>query len=167
MTTMVNAPNATAEPSVKRSVTVKAGVERAFRVFTEEFDSWWPREHHIGDAPMKRSLIEGAVGGRCYAEHVDGGESVWGRVLVWEPPRRLVIAWLINAKWKHEPDAAKTSEVEVLFTPVGKGETRVDLEHRLFSRMGPDGEKMREGVGAEGGWGTLLEMFAKKAEEAG
>jgi len=46
------------------------------------------------------------------------------------------------------------------------GATRVDLEHRLFSRMGEGGASMREGVGAEGGWGTLLGMFAKKAEES-
>jgi len=164
---MATMADTSAEPSVKRSITVKAGVEKAFRVFTEEFDSWWPREHHIGNAPMKRSIVETREGGRCYTEHVDGSESDWGRVLVWEPPRRLLIAWLINPQWKPEPDVARSSEVEILFTPVGSGATRVDLEHRLFSRMGEGGASMREGVSAEGGWGTLLEMFAKKAEEAG
>jgi hypothetical protein len=29
-------------------MTVKASVEHAFRVFTEDMDSWWPRTHHIG-----------------------------------------------------------------------------------------------------------------------
>jgi len=33
---------------VRKSVTVKATQEQAFRVFTEGFDTWWPREHHIG-----------------------------------------------------------------------------------------------------------------------
>jgi hypothetical protein len=49
---------------VRQSITVRAGVERAFRVFTAEFDSWWPRSHHIGTSPMTKSIIEGRVGGR-------------------------------------------------------------------------------------------------------
>ena len=36
---------------VSKSITVKASVEHAFRVFTEGFDTWWPREHHIGKSP--------------------------------------------------------------------------------------------------------------------
>jgi hypothetical protein len=36
---------------MRKSVIVNANVERAFRVFTDEFDSWWPRTHHIGKSP--------------------------------------------------------------------------------------------------------------------
>ena len=57
---------------VRKSVTVKASVERAFEVFTSDFDSWWPRTHHIGKTPMTRGILEGRAGGRCYTEHVDG-----------------------------------------------------------------------------------------------
>ena len=58
--------------AVRKTVTVKMGVDRSFRLFTEEFDSWWPRTHHIGKSPMKRAIIEGRKGGRCYTEQVDG-----------------------------------------------------------------------------------------------
>jgi len=27
-----------------------------FRVFTENFDSWWPRAHHIGKLDMKMAI---------------------------------------------------------------------------------------------------------------
>jgi uncharacterized protein YndB with AHSA1/START domain len=161
MTTMAEK---TTEPAVKKTITVKTDAARAFRVFTEDFDSWWPRSHHIGKSPMKRAILEGAQGGRCYTEHEDGTESDWGSVLVWDPPRRLVIAWKITSEWTHEPDLAKSSEVEVRFTPEGRDATRIDLEHRLFSRLGPGGESMRKGVDSEGGWGMLLQEFAKRVE---
>ncbi|MBV9494073.1 MAG: SRPBCC family protein [Acidobacteria bacterium] len=155
-----------ADGSVRRSVTVAASPERAFEVFTADFDSWWPRTHHIGKSPMTRALIEGHVGGRCYSEQEDGTDCPWGHVLVWEPPHRFVIAWQINAQWGYEPDVDKSSEVEVRFTEVGDGKTRVDLEHRAFERMGEGGDAMRAGVGAEGGWGSLLDVYAKRVENS-
>jgi uncharacterized protein YndB with AHSA1/START domain len=158
-----------ADPStdfpVRKSLTVKTSVAHAFNVFTDGFDSWWPRGHHIGSSPMKKGIIEGFAGGRCYSEQIDGSECDWGTVLVWEPPHRLVLAWQINPTWKYEPDIKKASEVEVTFTAQDDGGTRVELEHRYFHRHGEGFEKMREGVGAPGGWGTLLQIFATQAEQ--
>jgi uncharacterized protein YndB with AHSA1/START domain len=161
-------PNAAAipDPVVRKSITVKVSVERAFDVFTAGFDRWWPRSHHIGKVPMKRAIIEGRVGGRCYTEQTDGTECDWGEITSWEPPRRLVMAWKITAEWQYEPDLAKSSEVEVRFTPVGDGSTRVDLEHRNFERMGAGWETMRGMVDSEGGWGGLMQMFATEAEKS-
>ena len=150
-------------PLVK-SVTVDTDVNHAFEVFTAGFDSWWPRTHHIGASPMKRAVIEGFVGGRCYSEQVDGTDCPWGEVTAWEPPRRFVFAWLISTDWKYEPDRSKASEVEVTFTSLQDGTTRVDLEHRHFERCGERGPLMRERVGAEGGWGGLLALFKATVE---
>jgi uncharacterized protein YndB with AHSA1/START domain len=147
--------------TVQRTVTVEASPDRAFEVFTAGIDTWWPRTHHIGKTALKETRIEGHVGGRCYGVHEDGSDVDWGKVLVWEPPDRLVLAWQVTHKWGYEPDLAKASEVEVIFTPVDAGRTRVDLEHRYFERMGPGGEEMRTSVA--GGWGKLLEMFAARA----
>lgn len=156
----------TTDVPVRKSITVKAGAERAFQVFTEELDSWWPRSHHIGKTPMTKTLIQGRAGGRCYSEHDDGAECDWGRVLVWEPPRRFVMAWQINPVWQFEPDLAKSSEVEVRFTPEPDGSTRVDLEHRHFQRhgAGPEADAMRSAVDGPNGWGGLLDLFAARVE---
>jgi uncharacterized protein YndB with AHSA1/START domain len=146
---------------LRKSITVKASVERAFEVFTEGFDTWWPRAHHIGSAPLKKAIIEGFPGGRCYSEQTDGTECPWGEIVAWEPPHRLVMAWKISLQWKYEPDLAKASEVEVRFTAVADGSTRIDLEHRYFERHGEGWESMRTQVGAEGGWGTLLALYSQ------
>lgn len=150
-----------------KSITVKASVERAFQVFTEGADTWWPRSHHIGKSPMKKLIIEGRVGGRCYSEQVDGTDCPWGQVLEWEPPRRFVMAWQITHEWGYEPDLAKSSEVEVRFTPEPGGSTRVDLEHRYFERHGAGGATMRMSVdNPDMGWLGLLHLYAKRAEQA-
>ncbi|HEY4381012.1 MAG TPA: SRPBCC family protein [Acidobacteriaceae bacterium] len=153
-----------AEP-VRKSVRVKAGVARAFRVFTDGMDSWWPRTHHIGSSPMKRVVVEGRVGGSIYTEQEDGTACPWGTVLAWEPPHRFVMAWQVSPEWKYETNPARCSEVEVRFTPVDDGTTLVELEHRGFERHGGAYTAMREQVNKEGGWGGLLGMFHAKAEE--
>jgi Activator of Hsp90 ATPase homolog 1-like protein len=153
------------DSAVRRSISVQAGVERAFQAFTAGIDHWWPREHHVGNAPLRKNVIEGRVGGRCFGEHEDGSESDWGRVLVWEPPRRFVLAWMINPNWKFEPDLSRTSEVEVVFSSQTDGTTRVDLEHRNFESMGEAWNNMRMAVDAQGGWGTLLQLYAGFVEK--
>ncbi len=155
-----------ADVTVKKSITVNASVEHAFEVFTAGYDTWWPRTHHIGKSPMKEAIIETRVGGRCYTKQVDGTECDWGQILEWDPPHRFVLAWQITHEWGYQPDLAKSSEVEVRFTPQAGGGTRVDLEHRHFERMGPAGPTMRVSVDGQGGWGTLLELFKARAEQS-
>ena len=92
---MMNVVDATVAP-VRKTITVNATVDRAFEVYTKGFDIWWPRSHHIGKSPMKKAIIEPKAGGRCYSEQVDGTECDWGRILEWEPPTRLLMAWQIR-----------------------------------------------------------------------
>lgn len=148
-------------PPVQRSITVNAPVEKAFRVYTEGFDSWWPRGHHIGTAELAEAVLEPRAGGRWYERGVDGSECEWGRVLAWEPPHRLVVTWQINGNWQYDPDPAHASEVEVVFTDLGDGRTRVELEHRGFEKLGETGESVQQSVATdEGGWGGVLKLFA-------
>jgi uncharacterized protein YndB with AHSA1/START domain len=149
---------------VRKSITVKTTVERAFEVFTAGVDTWWPRSHHIGSSPMKKAIVEGKAGGRCYTEQVDGTSCDWGQVLVWDPPRRLVLAWKITPDWKYQPDVAQSSEVDITFTPEPGGATRVELEHRHFERHGAGAAAVKAGVDSPNGWGGLLQLFTQAAE---
>ncbi|MEI9997036.1 MAG: SRPBCC family protein [Rhizomicrobium sp.] len=146
---------------VRKSLTVNATQARAFEVFTNGIDRWWPKGHSIGATPLRRSVIEPRQGGRWYTVHEDGSEAVVGHMLVWEPPVRIVFSWEIDAQWK--PDATVASEVEVTFTPEGPNVTRVDLDHRGFESLGQEGGgKMRGAV--DGGWPGILELFKSEAE---
>jgi uncharacterized protein YndB with AHSA1/START domain len=154
-------------PAVRREITVDAPRERAFTVFTEQLGTWWPQDsHHITDMPAE-AVMEGRVGGRCYGRSLrTGDEKDWGRVLAWEPPGRVVFAWLLSPQWQYEPDAEKASEVEVTFTDAGDGRTLVVLEHRGFERYAQDGERVAETVAGPDGWPMLLDLYAKGAAQA-
>jgi uncharacterized protein YndB with AHSA1/START domain len=111
--------------------------------------------------------VEGKVGGRCYTEQEDGTESDWGRVLVWEPPHRIVLAWQITPEpeWGYQPDPAQSSEVEIRFSPVPSGGTRVDLEHRHFERHGSGAPTMRTAVDSPNGWTGVMQLFAERVDQ--
>src|SRR4051794_41843604 len=95
-----------ADTTARASVMVDAPQERAFRVFTDGIDSWWPREHTIGEAPLKEMVLEPRVGGRAYGIGVGGSESDWGRLLVFEPPRRVGGSWGISPGGEDPGDGA-------------------------------------------------------------
>jgi len=147
--------------SVTKAITVEAPIEHAFSVFTEGFDSWWPRGHHIGEADLAEAVMEAREGGRFYEKSVDGSECEWGRVLAWDPPNRVVLAWQLTAEWQYDPDFL--TEVEVRFTADGPGRTQVELEHRNLERYGEDMEKVRAAVGSDDGWGGQLRTYAQAA----
>ena len=147
---------------VKKELVVRASREHAFRVFTEGIDKWWPREHHIGKAPLARAVLEPRPGGRWFAVSVDGSECDTGKVLVWEPPERVVLAWQITAQWQFDPKFV--TEVEVRFTALGPKETRVNFEHRNLERYGDSAAGIRKQIDAQGGWHKTFEEFARVAE---
>jgi uncharacterized protein YndB with AHSA1/START domain len=145
---------------VRKSVVVTASPDLAFEVFTAGIDRWWPKTHGIGQTQLRESIIEPFVGGRWYTRHEDGEEAVIGHVRIWKPAEQFVVSWEISADWKPDPRVAFASEVDVRFTALADGSTRVDLEHRNFERMqAPGGEKMRGQV--DNGWPALLDMYAK------
>jgi uncharacterized protein YndB with AHSA1/START domain len=153
---------AAAETSVTTSIVVEAPTERAFAVFTDGIDGWWDRDHHILDAELAEIVFEPREGGHLYERSVDGSECRWARVLAYEPPSRFVISWDINTDWKLETDLERTSEVEVRFIAEGSDRTRVELVHRNLDRHGDGWERMRDSVGADGGWQAHLWAFSRR-----
>jgi uncharacterized protein YndB with AHSA1/START domain len=147
--------------SVRRQIVVEAPIERAFRLFTEDFDKVKPREHNLLDADIAETVFEPRKGGRIYDRGVDGSECQWARVLAYEPPDRVVFSWDINPQWQLETDLEKTSEVEVRFISETEERTRVELEHRNLDRHGDGWEGERDAVGSEGGWPLYLQRFAE------
>ena len=146
--------------AVRHSVVVEAPVEKAFRVFTEEFGRFKPAEHNMLSVDIAETIFEPRVGGHVYDRGIDGSECRWARVLVYEQPNRVVISWDISPYWQIETDLDKTSEVEVRFIHEAPGRTRVELEHRNLERHGEGWPGLREGVDGDEGWPRYLRRFA-------
>jgi uncharacterized protein YndB with AHSA1/START domain len=148
------------KPLVK-SVSVDLPIDRAFQLFTRGMGGWWPLDTHSiaedtrgGRVKAKDVVFEERAGGRIYETMSDGSEGTWGRVLTWEPPRRVVFSWKPNLT-----DGPHT-EVEVRFTSAASG-TEVELEHRGWERLG-DAAALRRAE-YDTGWGGVLELFQTAA----
>jgi uncharacterized protein YndB with AHSA1/START domain len=149
------------QTSIRTSIVVEAPIERAFTVFTEDFGRIKPREHNLLGVEIAESVFEPRAGGHIYDRGVDGSECRWARVLVYEPPNRVVFTWDISPQWHVETDLEKTSEVEVRFIAETPDRTRVELEHHNLDRHGDGWEGMRAGVDSNDGWPLYLARFAE------
>ena len=148
-----------ADTSVRQSVVVEAPIERAFKVFTEDYGKFKPAEHNLLGVEIAETVFEPRVGGYLYDRGVDGSECRWARVLAYEPPTRLLMSWNISPQWQVETDPDKTSEWEVRFTAETADRTRVELEHRHLDRHGEGWEAGRDAVESEGGWPLYLQRY--------
>ena len=130
---------ATIRPApVRKSVRVAAPAERAFEIFTAGIGRWFERG-------------------------IDGVECEIGKVLIWDPPSRLVLNWQLNADFSFDP--ALITEVEVRFIADGENATRVELEHRDLERLGDRAEAFRQQIDSPGGWDGLLQLFSQTASQ--
>jgi uncharacterized protein YndB with AHSA1/START domain len=151
------------------SVLVRVPPADAFRIFTEEIDSWWRGglRYRIG---KRRSVVhlEPKLGGRLFESfETAAGPRVkeTGLVTCFEPPSRLVLEWrAVN----FAPD--ERTEVEVLFAPSPSG-TLVTVLHRGWSKLRPD-HPVRHGAEAAAfirnmalWWGDLMTALREHAEQ--
>ncbi len=153
------------------SVLVNVPREEAFRIFTEEIDSWWRAglKYRIG---RRRSVIclEPKLGGRLFEsfETSSGNAKTreTGRVTHWEPPSLLVLEWrAVN----FAPD--ERTEVEVRFEPSPSG-TLVVVTHQGWSRIRAD-HPARHGQAASAfirsmasWWADLLSSLRERVSNA-
>lgn len=154
---------------VLKTIRVKAPVARAFSVFVEQMETWWPPTHHIGTTPFEAIFVEPRVGGRWYERNAKGEQCDWGMVLAWDPPHRVRFSWHVGPghnqpDWVFDPDMSKASEVEIRFRAEGPDATLVELEHSKIERHGEGAVQLREMFDGPGAWITILEKFAQTIE---
>ena len=150
-------------PPIRQSIVVRQTRERTFDAFVRSIGDWWPLvPFSMGADRIVRVEFEQRLDGRIYEVWDDGTERDWGRVIEWQPPERFVMTWNITG----EP-----TDVELSFTALDDGTTRVDLEHRGWDRLteaqlGEDCALPGGYLGGsfERGWRTILGAFVTAAE---
>jgi hypothetical protein len=149
--------------TVKRTLRVNVPIDFAFRILTQKMGAWWPATHHIGKTPFTAIVIEPHAGGRWFERDIAGAECEWGRVLLWEPPKQVVLSWHLQADFHYDPDISRASEVSFKFFSEGAAATRVEFEHRHLERHGEGWQNLRISVDSPGGWTAVLAGFEEAA----
>jgi hypothetical protein len=127
---------------------------RAFDLWAQRIGEWWPPSYSRNSATLTGVTIEPRVGGRVYARHSDTGEHDWGRVVDWQPGRRLAHSWTL-AQIEEAP-----SEVAVAFAADGDG-CALHFAHGGWNeRNGEFRAKFRD-------WRIILDAFAAFVARAG
>ena len=136
---------------VRKQLKVGLSVERAFDLLTAGIGTWWPlATHSVGHEQAETCYFEGWVGGRIVEVLEDGSQSEWGKVLAWEPFRRIVFQWYPG----REPDTAQ--EVTVTFSEIPGG-SLVELVHVGWEILGDEGVAKRNSY--DTGWDYVLAKF--------
>jgi uncharacterized protein YndB with AHSA1/START domain len=146
----------TSEMVLTKVVAVPLPVEEAFRLYTEGIATWWPYStHSVEEENVETVVFEAEDGGRIYERARGGEEHVWGTVLTWDPPSRIVHSW--------HPGRGEDSgqKVEITFEPADPG-TRVELVHTGWEKLGDRAGEMFSNY--DTGWDYVLGKFAERAD---
>jgi hypothetical protein len=154
-----SAVTALRRPPVRQATLVRASAQHTFGTFVTTIGAWWPvQPFSAGKDRVRDVTVEQRPGGRVYETWDDGTEVDWGALTAWEPPRRFVMTW------NGTPAA---TEVELTFTALGPGLTRVAVEHRGWDTL--TDEQLAEDCALPGGyssgaysagWATILRSAA-------
>lgn len=140
---------------VIRAAWVQRSPAEAFTIFTDEIGAWWPLPSHglFGSDAGGLGFREGLL-----VEHAtDGREAIWGEVLAWDPPNRLVVTW--------HPGRANVdaSRVTVTFAPEGAG-TQVVIQHDGWEAFGEAAMARRRTYAGPNAWGYVLDHYSDATE---
>ncbi|MBA3629964.1 MAG: SRPBCC domain-containing protein [Actinobacteria bacterium] len=124
--------------------------EHAFEVWAAKTSLWWPHDHSVSGEPGFSVTFEPRPGGRIFERTAGGVEHDWGKVLTWEPPRRITYLWHIGS------DRTNATKVDITFTSQGDA-TIVTIVHRGWERLGAAGADRRQLN--QKGWVGLLPHF--------
>lgn len=140
---------------VLRAAHVRRAPADAFRLFTDQIGAWWPLPTHglFGDRAGGLAFEEG----RLVERAVDGSPTVWGEVLAWDPPHRLVVTWHPGRS------DGPMSTVTVTFAGDDTG-TRVELRHDGWESFGERFEAARQSYAGPSAWGSVLDHYADVAD---
>ncbi len=140
---------------------VPATPEKAFSVFVDEFNTWWPKSYTFAQDNLAEIVLEPKMNGRAIERDKNGAETVWGTVLSFFRPSHVVLAWQISPNRTVVDSEANASRVDVRFVETEPGTTEVVVVHRDFPRHGDGWEKYRQQMGTKEGWPMLMNHYVK------
>jgi len=151
------------DPIIK-TIEVPCSQEKAFNVFVNEMDSWWPLGKFsismYGGAPAKGIRVDAKRGGKIVEINPNGTEYEWGTIRSYDPYDFVSMDFHIAPPGDETANAK--SLVEVRFTALGNNRTQVTLTQSNWEVFGEKAAMLRDrGYGQA--WGVIFEGAYKAA----
>ncbi len=144
---------------LKMAFVVACPPDHAFSTWTRKASSWWPVEHTMSHEQGTEIVFEPRAGGRVFERTPGGREIEWGRIVDWDPPRRLHYLWHIAT------DPSRATDVEIVFRELPGSSTRIEIEHGGWDRLGEAGPAWRDANQA--GWDGVTPGYERACAEKG
>lgn len=150
---------------IKKTIEVQCSQKMAFEVFLHEMDAWWPVDKFSssavgGGGAAKAITVDARLGGKIVEIGHDDTHYQWGEIRSYDPHDAFSMDF-------HVPHPkfpmGGTTLVEVRFTQLGEGATRVDLTQSNWEALGEMAESVRGGY--EKAWGMIFGQSYRAACE--
>ena len=141
------------EPII-RTIDVPCPPKQAFEIFVD-MRSWWPLDKrsmslYQAKAPATALTVEARMGGTIVETAADGVSHHWGTFTAFAPYNHLRMDFHMGLP------ANKSGQVDVTFSELNAGATRVKLVHSNWEGYDDMAEMMRSGYGSS--WGMLFDQ---------
>lgn len=142
---------------ILKAIQVPCGKEQAFSVFVNEMSSWWPLGKFsvsaMGGGAAKSLRVDPKEGGEIVEIGPDDTEHVWGTIRTYDPYDFMSMDFHIP---QPGGPVGPTTRVEVRFTALEDGQTRVELAQSNWEALGEMAHALRGGYGF--GWSVIFEQ---------
>lgn len=159
---MTETANTKTVDEVAKSVLIEQPVDFCFEQFVRHSLEWWPPTHKLVAGQRTALNFEETVGGAYYEVDEEGNRAEWGRILEWEPGRRIRMSWAIDGTWQPISEDERASRILVTFEPQSQV-TKVTLVHLELERHGDDAVKIFNALNGPSP-GETLQRFADHCE---
>lgn len=150
------------QPLVK-TIEVPCDQRKAFTVFLE-MGSWWPKGKFATSVmrgqTVKDLRVDARKGGRIVEVASDDQEHLWGTITVYDPYNHVRMDFHVPHPSEKNPGF---STVDVRFSSLGNGRTRVELTQSNWEALGDVAETVQGGY--RQAWVMIFEGAYKAACE--
>ena len=150
------------DPIIK-TIEVPCSQEKAFNIFLNEMDSWWPKDKFTTSAmagtPAAEIKVEAKLNGKIIEVSSDGKEYYWGKLLSFKPFDSFQMDFHFAPPGEERGDG---TIVDLNFIVINEKLTKVELKQTNWQALGSKEKVAAIRGGYDYGWNIIfMELYSK------